>query len=55
MRPSYPDIENRGEFVEACRALAAGGVKEIAFYNFGHLRSANLGWIADALRAMSSG
>jgi hypothetical protein len=55
LRPSYPDIENRGEFVEACRALAAGGVKEIAFYNYGHLRAANLGWIGDALRAMSSG
>ncbi|HEY4924826.1 MAG TPA: hypothetical protein VII20_10460 [Roseiarcus sp.] len=54
MRPAYPDIENRGEFVEACRALAAGGVKEIAFYNYGHLRTANLGWIADALRAMAN-
>jgi hypothetical protein len=54
LRPSYPDIDNRAGFVEACRALGEGGVKEVAFYNYGHLRAANLGWIADALQAMGS-
>jgi hypothetical protein len=52
LRPTYPDIDNRAEFVAACRALAEGGVNEVGFYNYGHLRAANLGWIADALRAM---
>jgi hypothetical protein len=54
VRPAYPDIDSRAEFIEACRALAEGGVKEIGFYNYGHLRSFNLGWIADALQAMRS-
>ena len=54
LRPSHPDIDNRAAFVEACRALAQGDVKEVAFYNYGHLRAANLGWIADALQAMGS-
>jgi hypothetical protein len=54
VRPAYPDIDNCAEFVEACRALAEGGVKDIAFYNYGHLRAANLGWIAQALQAMGT-
>jgi hypothetical protein len=55
LRPSHPDIDNRAAFVEACRALGEGGVKEVAFYNYGHLRAANLGWIAGALQAIGSG
>ena len=30
-------------------ALAAGGVEDIAFYNYGHLRQASLDWIGQAL------
>jgi len=50
LRPSHPDISNKGEFLEAVATLRAGGVDEIAFYNWGHLRRANLAWIGDALR-----
>lgn len=50
LRPSHPDISNKGEFLEAIVALRAGGVEELAFYNWGHLRRANLAWIGDALR-----
>ena len=50
LRPSYPDIDNRAEFIAAVEALQDGGVDELAFYNWGHLRRANLEWIGDALR-----
>ncbi|MDR3472098.1 MAG: hypothetical protein P4M09_10455 [Devosia sp.] len=50
LRPSHPDFATREEFLEAVAALRLGGVDDIAFYNWGHLRKANLGWIAEALR-----
>ena len=53
LRPSYPDIADKGEFVAAVQALQAGGVDELAFYNWGHLRQTNLAWIGDALRAIA--
>jgi hypothetical protein len=49
LRPSFPDLENKGEFLAAVDALRTGGVDELAFYNFGHLRRANLTWIGTAL------
>ena len=49
LRPSHPDLATKGEFLEAVAALSAGGVEELAFYNWGHLRQANLAWIGDAL------
>ncbi len=51
LRPSHPDLATRGEFIAAVEALRAGGVDELAFYNWGHLRRGNLGWIGEALRA----
>ncbi|MBL8581539.1 MAG: hypothetical protein JNL61_04835, partial [Rhizobiaceae bacterium] len=50
LRPSHPDIASKGEFLEAVAALRAGGVDELAFYNWGHLRRANLAWIGEAMR-----
>ncbi len=50
LRPAYPDLASKGEFLAAIEALRAGGVSELAFYNWGHLRRANLAWIGDALR-----
>lgn len=50
MRPSYPDLATKGEFLAAVATLREGGVDELAFYNWGHLRRANLEWIGDALR-----
>ncbi|MGC2782311.1 MAG: hypothetical protein WA397_00430 [Roseiarcus sp.] len=51
LRPAYPDLESKGEFIAAIRALAAGGVSDIAFYNWGHVRDVNLDWIAEGLAA----
>ncbi|MEW9835297.1 hypothetical protein [Mesorhizobium marinum] len=50
LRPSHPDLASKGEFLEAIAALGEGGVEDLAFYNWGHLRRANLAWIGDALR-----
>ena len=52
VRPAFPDLDSKGEFLTAMRALGAGGVREAAFYNWGHLRNANLDWIAEGLAAM---
>jgi hypothetical protein len=49
LRPGFPDLQSRGEVVAAAEALRDAGIAEIAFYNYGHLRRSNLGWIADAL------
>ena len=54
VRPAFPDLETKGEFLAAMQALGAVGVSEVAFYNWGHLRSANIGWIADGLRALEA-
>lgn len=52
LRPSYPDLATKGEFIAAVEALNAGHVTDLAFYNYGHLRRANLSWIGDALRGL---
>jgi len=54
LRPAFPDLEAKGEFLEAMRALGAGGVREVAFYNWGHIRDANLDWISEGLAAMDN-
>ena len=50
LRPSHPDLATKGDFLAAVEALREGGVDELAFYNWGHLRRANLDWIGEALR-----
>ena len=54
VRPSFPDLDTKSEFLAAIRALGEGGVSEVAFYNWGHIRDANLNWIAEGLAAMES-
>ncbi|HUH77380.1 MAG TPA: hypothetical protein VLZ53_08445, partial [Devosia sp.] len=49
LRPSFPDIENKAEFLAAIDLLVAGGVTDLAFYNWGHLRRRNVEWISEAL------
>lgn len=51
LRPSHPDLADKGEFLSAVGALRQGGVNELAFYNWGHLRRTNLQWIGEALAA----
>jgi hypothetical protein len=51
LRPGYPDLESRQSVMDAVAILKAGGVTDIAFYNFGHMRAASLDWAGDALAA----
>jgi hypothetical protein len=51
VRPAWPDLGNKPDLLAAASALGAGGVAGLAFYNWGHLRKVNVGWIADALNA----
>lgn len=50
LRPSHPDLASKDEFLAAVAALRAGGVDELAFYNWGALRQANIAWIGEALK-----
>jgi hypothetical protein len=50
LRPGHPDLADKAEFFAAIAALRAGGVEDLAFYNWGHLRQHNLAWIGQALK-----
>jgi len=52
LRPSWPDLQSKAELVGAVTALCDAGIRDVAFYNYGHLRRANLSWIADALAVL---
>lgn len=52
LRPAYPDFSSRGAFLQAMDAVVSAGIREVAFYNWGHIRQQNLTWIADALRML---
>jgi hypothetical protein len=54
VRPAFPDLETKSEFLGAMRALGESGVDEVAFYNWGHLRNANVAWIAEGLEALEA-
>ena len=49
LRPGHPDLADRQAVVDAVQALRAGGVEDLAFYNYGHLRQASLDWMGEAL------
>jgi hypothetical protein len=51
LRPYHPDGTSRAEFLESVRLLRDAGIDELGFYNWGHLRRAQLNWIGEALRA----
>jgi hypothetical protein len=53
LRPAYPDFSSLPEFLAAVQQLQKNGINELAFYNWGHLRDANVAWIGEALRFMS--
>jgi hypothetical protein len=54
LRPAFPDLEAKTEFLAAMRSLGAGGLGEVAFYNWGHLRDVNLDWIPEGLVEMEA-
>lgn len=52
LRPAFPDLTGEGEFLAAVEALASGGVRDLAFYNWGHLRQANVNRISKAMKIL---
>jgi hypothetical protein len=52
LRPAWPDLQTKDEVVGAVAALRDAGIHDVAFYNYGHLRRANLAWIAEALEVV---
>jgi hypothetical protein len=52
LRPAFPDFTSKTEFLAAISALVEGGVRNLAFYNWGHVRSASLSWLADATKLL---
>jgi len=49
LRPAWPDLASKAEVIAAVRVLVEGGVTEIAFYNWGHVREASMTWIGEAM------
>ena len=54
LRPAFPDLATRQDVIDGVAALVEAGINDIAFYNYGHLRQANLDWMGDALGAAGS-
>lgn len=50
LRPGFPDHQLEGAFSSTVRELAGSGLRDFAFYNFGHMRRGNLEWIGRALK-----
>lgn len=55
LRPAYPDLTSESSVSQAVSTLWHGGVKDIAFYNYGHFRSQSLNWISSALDQVKHG
>lgn len=54
LRPGFPDHLHEGSFTSAVHALAQAGLRDFAFYNYGHMRTTNLEWIGRALEGAGS-
>ena len=52
LRPAWPDLADGDDFLAAVAALRDGGVRGIAFYNWGHLRAKNVARIGDAMKIL---
>jgi hypothetical protein len=55
LRPAHPDFDQENDFRTAVAALLRNGIDELAFYNWGHLRDANISWIGRALQVRGGG
>lgn len=53
LRPAFPDLTSEDAVVNAVSALWEGGVRDIGFYNYGHIRSQSLNWIKKALASVN--
>ena len=53
LRPAFPDLTSEAAVVDAVSVLWEGGVKDIGFYNYGHIRSQSQNWIKRALASVN--
>jgi len=53
LRPAFPDLTSEAAVVDAVSVLWEGGVRDIGFYNYGHIRSQSLNWIKKALASVN--
>ncbi len=53
LRPGPPDWAEEGGFARTVREIDAAGIDGFGFYNFGHVRRANLDWIGRALGGLN--
>lgn len=51
LRPAYPDLGDQLSVNAAVSTLREAAVDGISFYNYGHLRTASLDWMGNALAA----
>lgn len=49
LRPSYPDTISVHQLAEKVKAAKVSGADGLSFYNYGHMRLADLRWIQEAL------
>jgi hypothetical protein len=54
LRPGHPDLTSKGEVIAAVSALSTAGIRDVAFYNYGHLRQNSLDWIGAAMNAIGA-
>lgn len=52
LRPGHPDLDSRDKVKASVAILAAAGLDDIGFYNYGHVRAPALDWIGDAFRSL---
>lgn len=54
LRPGPPDLTSREAVIGAVDALVSGGIEDISFYNYGHVRRSGLDWMAEALSGIGA-
>jgi hypothetical protein len=54
LRPGHPDLTSASDVAASVSLLIEGGVRDISFYNYGHLRKSGLDWIGAALAGAPS-
>lgn len=52
LRPGFPDMASKAQLAQTLRRIRARGISSLAFYNYGMLRPANLGWLRQCLDEM---
>lgn len=52
LRPSHPDLHSEAELLATVAGLKRLGLRDLAFYNYGHVRRPNLDWLRSAFASL---